>query len=65
MEGLPALLATVQAQQQPPLLWLIVDDGSDDGSRQWLESARSSCSFLEVAAAPEVADEYLGAHVAR
>ncbi|MEY2930200.1 MAG: hypothetical protein RL033_949 [Pseudomonadota bacterium] len=65
MEGLPALLATVQAQEQPPLLWLIVDDGSDDGSRQWLEAARSSCSFLEVAAAPEAADEYLGAHVAR
>jgi biofilm PGA synthesis N-glycosyltransferase PgaC len=64
-EGLPALLASMQAQAQPPLLWLIVDDGSDDGSREWLQRARGSCDFLEVAAAPEAADEYLGAHVAR
>ena len=64
-EGLPALLASMQAQELPPLLWLIVDDGSDDGSREWLEQARAGCEFLEVAAAPEAADEYLGAHVAR
>src|ERR1041384_5840925 len=55
----------MQAQEQPPLLWLIVDDGSDDGSREWLEQARHGCAFLEVASAPEAADEYLGAHVAR
>jgi hypothetical protein len=42
-----------------------VDDGSDDGSREWLEQARRRCDFLEVAGAPEAADEYLGAHVAR
>ena len=40
-EALPALLAGMQAQELRPLLWLIVDDGSDDGSRQWLEQARA------------------------
>lgn len=64
-DGLPALLASMQAQEQRPLLWLVVDDGSDDGSREWLEQARGACDFLEVAAAPEAANEYLGAHVAR
>jgi len=64
-EALPALLAGMQAQELRPLVWLIVDDGSDDGSRQWLEQARAGCDFLEIAQAPEAADEYLGAHVAR
>jgi glycosyltransferase involved in cell wall biosynthesis len=47
------------------LIWLVVDDGSDDGSREWLEAARARHPYLEVASAPETADEYLGAHVAR
>jgi biofilm PGA synthesis N-glycosyltransferase PgaC len=64
-EGLPALLETVAAQSVPPLLWLVVDDGSADGSREWLEAARANHPYLEVASAPEAADEYLGAHVAR
>lgn len=64
-EGLPALLETVAAQSEPPLLWLVVDDGSDDGSRELLEAARARHPYLEVASSPEVADEYLGAHVAR
>src|SRR3954471_6336577 len=34
-EGLPALLATMAAQNLLPLVWVIVDDGSDDGSREW------------------------------
>jgi glycosyltransferase involved in cell wall biosynthesis len=55
----------VTAQQTKPLLWLIVDDGSDDGSREWLEQQAKHIDFLEVASAPEAADEYLGAHVAR
>lgn len=65
LEGLPALLATINAQQLTPLVWVIVDDGSSDGSREWLERAARSSPFLEVVSAPEVADEYLGAHVAR
>jgi glycosyltransferase involved in cell wall biosynthesis len=64
-EGLPALLETVSAQSELPLLWLVVDDGSDDGSREWLEAARARHPYLEVATSPEAADEYLGAHVAR
>jgi poly-beta-1,6-N-acetyl-D-glucosamine synthase len=64
-EGLPALLETVAAQRELPLLWLVVDDGSDDGSRELLEAARAHHPYLEVASAPEAASEYLGAHVAR
>jgi len=64
-EGLPALVESVAAQSVLPLLWLVVDDGSDDGSREWLEAARARHPYLEVAPAPEAADEYLGAHVAR
>lgn len=64
-EGLPALLETVGAQQLQPLVWIIVDDGSDDGSRQWLDGVRARYPFLEVLSAPEAADEYLGAHIAR
>jgi glycosyltransferase involved in cell wall biosynthesis len=64
-EGLPALIETVAAQSLQPLLWIVVDDGSDDGSREWLEAARAQHPFLEVLSAPEAADEYLGAHVAR
>jgi poly-beta-1,6-N-acetyl-D-glucosamine synthase len=64
-EGLPALIETMAAQSAPPLLWLVVDDGSDDGSREWLEATCARYPYLEVASAPEAADEYLGAHVAR
>jgi biofilm PGA synthesis N-glycosyltransferase PgaC len=64
-EGLPALVETVSAQSELPLLWLVVDDGSDDGSREWLEAARARHPYLEVATSPEAADEYLGAHIAR
>lgn len=64
-EGLPALLQTVAAQALLPLVWVIVDDGSDDGSREWLEAERARYPFLQVLSAPESADEYLGAHVAR
>jgi glycosyltransferase involved in cell wall biosynthesis len=64
-EGLPALLATMQSQESKPLVWVIVDDGSSDGSRAWLEQARSELEYLVVLDAPEAADEYLGAHVAR
>lgn len=63
--GLPALVETLAAQTAAPLVWLVVDDGSDDGSKEWLEAARERCPFLEVVSAPEAADEYLGAHVAR
>lgn len=63
--GLPALVESLAAQHLKPLVWLIVDDGSDDGSREWLEDAARRIDYLEVVSAPEAADEYLGAHVAR
>jgi len=64
-EGLPALLETVAAQTLLPLVWVVVDDGSDDGSREWLEAARARYPFLQVESAPEAANEYLGGHIAR
>jgi glycosyltransferase involved in cell wall biosynthesis len=65
LAGLPALVHTVHSQDERPLVWLIVDDGSDDGSREWLEQARQAHPYMEVVSAPESADEYLGAHIAR
>lgn len=62
---LPALLRAVQAQLEPPLVWVIVDDGSDDGSREWLTEAARELRWIVVVPAPESADEYLGAHIAR
>lgn len=65
LAALPGLIATMEAQRARPLLWLIVDDGSDDGSRQWLETAAARIDWLAVVSAPEAANEYLGAHIAR
>lgn len=62
---LPGLVATVEALSPPPAVWLVVDDGSTDGSRQWLDEASSSRPWMLVRSSPEDADEYLGAHVAR
>ena len=65
MAQLPALVAAVEAQEHPPCLWLVVDDGSTDGSVQWLAGAASARPGLHAAPFPEPPDEYLGAHVAR
>lgn len=63
--ALPGLIATMEAQREKPLVWLIVDDGSDDGSREWLTRESLRLGWLSVVPAPEAADEYLGAHIAR
>ena len=65
LEGLPALVAAMDALEPAPALWLVVDDGSTDGSRAWLDAASAGHRFLDVVSAPEPATEYLGAHVAR
>jgi glycosyltransferase involved in cell wall biosynthesis len=64
-EGLEALLGCVERLQPRPSLWVIVDDRSTDGSLEWLRLKCSSRPWIEVHEAPEVCDEYLGAHIAR
>ena len=62
---LPELLGTVLEQGVLPLVWVVVDDHSTDGSREWLETQARELSWLVVVEAPEDADEYLGGHIAR
>lgn len=62
---LPELLGTLRDQSVRPLLWLVVDDHSTDGSRAWLEEAAKGLDWVVVVDAPEDADEYLGGHIAR
>jgi glycosyltransferase involved in cell wall biosynthesis len=62
---LPALVATVEAQSVRPAVWVIVDDGSSDGSGAWLEDARRERPWLAVVPPPEPPKEYLGNHVAK
>ncbi len=65
IDHLPDLLATIEAQELRPTRWLVVDDGSTDGSLEWLRGRAAERDWMEVVRAPEPADEYLGAHVAR
>ncbi len=62
---LPRLLAAVEGQEHPPVHWAVVDDGSTDGSRDWLERAAATRPWISVVPSPEAAGEYLGGHVAR
>jgi hypothetical protein len=62
---LPELLADLEAQQARPGLWLVVDDGSSDGSTEWLAARASERDWMELRSAPEAAREYLGGHIAR
>lgn len=65
LEAVPALLAGLEAQEHPPVLWLVVDDGSTDGTWEWLEEQAATRAWMQAVRAPEPATEYLGAHVAR
>lgn len=62
---LPELLRTIEQLDPRPAVWLVVDDGSTDGSREWLDSESTTRSWMIVRSAPEAATEYLGGHVAR
>ena len=62
---LPALLSTLEAQEVRPARWLVVDDGSSDGSLEWLRDRAEERDWMEVVVAPEPSTEYLGAHVAK
>ncbi|MCP4870002.1 MAG: glycosyltransferase family 2 protein [Proteobacteria bacterium] len=64
-ENLPRLLASLVDQDLPPALWLVVDDGSTDGSWEWLQEQAAEVPWLEVRRSPETSDEYLGHHIAR
>ncbi|MEE2827730.1 MAG: glycosyltransferase family 2 protein [Myxococcota bacterium] len=64
-DRLPGLLEDLEAQQLRPSLWLVVDDGSTDGTWEWLVEQAESRDWMEVCPAPETSDEYLGGHVAR
>lgn len=62
---LPQLVESVERQQVRPALWLIVDDHSTDGSREWFEARAEQLGWVIVLTAPEDPDEYLGGHIAR
>ncbi|HEU5077014.1 MAG TPA: glycosyltransferase family 2 protein [Polyangiaceae bacterium] len=64
-ELLPELLGTLRAQSVLPSVWLVVDDHSTDGGREWLEGEASALDWVVVVQAPEDAEEYLGGHIAR
>jgi hypothetical protein len=65
MARLPELLRGVEALEPRPVIWLVVNDGSSDGSREWLQERAATRPFMRVVDSPEAADEYLGAHIAR
>jgi len=64
-DRLPDLLADLEAQTTAPAVWLVVDDGSTDGTWEWLQEQAASRDWMEVRRSPEAATEYLGGHVAR
>src|SRR5690606_11015708 len=59
------LVESVDRQQVRPALWLIVDDHSTDGSREWFEARAEQLGWVIALTAPEDPDEYLGGHIAR
>jgi glycosyltransferase involved in cell wall biosynthesis len=65
MAILPALVETMDRLNPRPFLWLVVDDGSTDGSRAWLEERAAERGWMMVVGASGSSDEYLGAHIAR
>lgn len=65
MKVLPDLLKTMDEQSVRPAIWVIVDDGSTDGSGAFLEKERQSRPWLYVVPPPEAPTEYLGNHVAK
>jgi hypothetical protein len=46
------VIDAVAAQERPPDLWLVVDDGSDDGTLEILEAAADDVPFMRVVRTP-------------
>jgi biofilm PGA synthesis N-glycosyltransferase PgaC len=49
---LHAVIDGMAAQSRPPDEWIVVDDGSDDGTREILDGAAGQLPFLRVVSAP-------------
>jgi glycosyltransferase involved in cell wall biosynthesis len=62
---LPELVRCVAEQEVRPQLWVLVDDHSTDGSREWLQNATLDNDWIMLRTAPENPKEYLGGHIAR
>jgi poly-beta-1,6-N-acetyl-D-glucosamine synthase len=50
---LGAVIRAMAAQTRPPDEWIVVDDGSTDGTREILDRAALELTFLRVVSAPE------------
>ncbi len=64
MEHLPALLAAIEGQELTPSLWVVVNDRSSDGTKEWLDGQSQSRPWMVALNYPGQSDEYLGAHIA-
>lgn len=49
------VVRAVAAQELPPARWIVIDDGSDDGTLELLRDLEPEVGFLTVAQAPRVA----------